>query len=259
MMKEIIEEYMVWYGFRYMEKTAYRVKRSLYMFADYLCSNNVQSFQELNTKHLIQWGESLKARGLHHRTLNSYYSSVKGLLDWMYAQAYFLVNPWPGYLQIKRVESVPRAVPGKKETLRFFHELQEEMHNPDRNRSILELCYGSGLRRGELYALNASDIRDDWLKVTGKGNKERLVPLGSQAKMWLNTYIRGERNQLLQKYNPLEEALFLNRNGNRLGIQAYSYLITYKRPKDASWTLHSFRHACATHMLGNGEIGRAHV
>jgi site-specific recombinase XerD len=130
--------------------------------------------------------------------------------------------------------------------------MQDGMLYPGRNRAILELCYGSGLRRGELHGLNMADVHDSWLRVIGKGNRERMVPLGSKAKMWLNVYIRKERTLLTGKNNPLEEALFLNRFGNRLGLQMYSYIVTYKRPKDAKWTLHSFRHACATHMLENG-------
>ena len=122
----------------------------------------------------------------------------------------------------------------------------------DRNRAILELCYGSGLRRGELFKLNARDIKGDWLSVIGKGNRERLIPLRSKAKAWLKIYMQGERTQLINKFNPYEEALFLNLYGNRLGLQSYTYIVTYGRPKDKKWTLHSFRHACATHMLENG-------
>ena len=152
----------------------------------------------------------------------------------------------------KRLESIPKAVPNKKQAVKFIDTLQEETRFPDRNRAIIELCYGSGLRRGELYGLSLADICGSWLRVIGKGDQERLVPLGGKAKTWINTYIRGERRLLAGKHNPLEEALFLNQYGYRLGIQMYSYLVSTRRPVDARWTLHSFRHACATHMLENG-------
>jgi site-specific recombinase XerD len=253
-MNEFVEQYLSFFGCKSAVSTTNRVKYQLYQFLRYLQYHNIGSFCELQTQHLIKWNESLRLR-LHNRTISSQHASIKGLVDWLYVQGIFLVHPWPEYLEIKQRQSLPKAVPGNKEAVVFMGNMQGaigNIHYPNRNRTIMELCYGSGLRRNELCGLNAGDIRSDWVKVTGKGGKERLVPLGSKTKTWLNIYLIGERSQQLKKCNPLEEALFLNRYGRRLSLNAYSYLVTHSKPKSTRWTFHSFRHACATHMLENG-------
>jgi integrase/recombinase XerD len=130
-----------------------------------------------------------------------------------------------------------------------------------RNKAILETLYGSGLRVSELTELKLSNLYLDieFIKVTGKGNKERLVPIGSEAIKALKIWIENVR-----VHNPIkrgeEDYVFLNRRGTRLSRQ-----IIFLTIKGLAETIglkkkispHTFRHSFATHLVEGGADLRA--
>ena len=125
-----------------------------------------------------------------------------------------------------------------------------------RNRAIIETLYGSGLRVSELVELSLSNIffKEDLIRVTGKGDKQRLVPLGNYSKKYIKIYIEGIRNQMKVAKED-SDILFLNRNGNKL-TRAMIFTIVKKQAQkagiDKSISPHTFRHSFATHLLENG-------
>lgn len=125
-----------------------------------------------------------------------------------------------------------------------------------RNRAIVETLYGSGLRVTELVELNLSDIffKEDLIRVTGKGEKQRLVPLGNYSKKYIEIYIEEIRNQMKVAKED-SDILFLNRNGKKL-TRAMIFTIVKKQAQkagiDKSISPHTFRHSFATHLLENG-------
>ncbi|MEE9214784.1 MAG: tyrosine recombinase XerC [Thermodesulfobacteriota bacterium] len=121
-----------------------------------------------------------------------------------------------------------------------------------RDRAILEMLYSCGIRVGELSGLSINDVdfEDSFLKVLGKGNKERIVLLGSKAALSLNSYM-GRRLE----FNPKGDFLFVNSRGERLKERSIrslvkKYSILAGIPKNVS--PHVFRHSFATHLLGGG-------
>ena len=121
----------------------------------------------------------------------------------------------------------------------------------ERDVALLELMYGCGIRVSELVGINLEDIdlRTGWLRVRGKGNKERQVPVGGRAVEAVNVYLQKRSTQ------PSERALFLNSRGARLGdrqvrrlVKLYAVLVA----GDSTVHPHSFRHAYATHLLSDG-------
>jgi integrase/recombinase XerC len=125
-----------------------------------------------------------------------------------------------------------------------------------RDRAILEFLYSSGLRVGELTALSLSDLdlAGGMVRVLGKGNKERMVPIGSKAVEALNAYL-ARRGELMGKGQRAPQYLFLNHRGGRLtprsvGRMIKKYLLQAGITKDA--TPHTFRHSFATHLLDAG-------
>ena len=130
-----------------------------------------------------------------------------------------------------------------------------------RNRAILETLYGCGLRVTELVELKISNLYFDvgFIKVLGKGNKERLVPVGNSAIKHINFYLEGVRNH--QDIQPKsEDILFLNRRGKKLTrmfifmmIKALAEKIGLKK----SISPHTFRHSFATHLIEGGADLRA--
>jgi integrase/recombinase XerD len=125
-----------------------------------------------------------------------------------------------------------------------------------RNRAMLELLYGSGLRVSELINTKISqiDFRSNIILVTGKGNKQRLVPLGEISKKQISIYLEFHRNKVpVKKGN--EDVLFLNRRGSKLSRQMVFILIKKQTESLGIHKLispHTFRHSFATHMVQNG-------
>ncbi len=124
-----------------------------------------------------------------------------------------------------------------------------------RDRAMLELLYACGLRVSELVNLQVSQVnlRQNVLRVVGKGNKERLVPLGEEAAEWLERYLEEARPALL--HSKMSDAFFVTQRGSAMTRQAFWYLIKrYARQAGIATGLspHGLRHSFATHLLNHG-------
>jgi integrase/recombinase XerD len=124
-----------------------------------------------------------------------------------------------------------------------------------RDRAMLELLYACGLRVSELVGIKATEVSvsDGVVRVTGKGSKTRLVPMGEEAVEWISRYLSGARAAILQKR--LCDALFVTNRGQAMTRQAFWYLI--KRYSllagiTKHMSPHVLRHAFATHLLNHG-------
>jgi integrase/recombinase XerD len=133
-----------------------------------------------------------------------------------------------------------------------------DLGNPlgHRNRAIIETLYGSGLRVSELVELKISDLyfKENMMLITGKGDKQRLVPLGAYAKKYIK-YYKNEVRVLNKIDNEDRDTLFLNRNGKKLTRAMIFTLVKQLAKKaniDEKISPHTFRHSFATHLLENG-------
>ena len=130
-----------------------------------------------------------------------------------------------------------------------------------RDRAMLELMYGAGLRVSELVGLDSLslNLRQGVLRIAGKGGKERLVPLGEEARHWIEKYLAEARPQLAGKLSP--PGLFLDRRGQLLTRQQVWYAIKRFAVQagldSANVSPHTLRHAFATHLLNHGADLRA--
>jgi tyrosine recombinase XerC len=129
-----------------------------------------------------------------------------------------------------------------------------------RNQTMFELLYATGIRVAELVGLNVQDLdaANQYIRVMGKGRKERVVPLGEYALSRLDAYLRHHRPALL--HGRQDDALFLNARGHRLTTRGVQYVLDectrhLQVHKDIS--PHVFRHTFATHLLDNGADLRA--
>ena len=167
----------------------------------------------------------------------------------------------------------PTSAPATKENPRTSRRksktLTEEGLLLKRDRALLELLYAAGLRVSELTGLDLVDIeeKERVLRVTGKGNKERIVPYGAKAQEALENYWP-VREQLLETSGrhsgrgsaPQRQAVFLNYAGRRLTQRSVGRIVKkYVRLVNMNWDLHphSLRHAFATHLLADGADLRA--
>ncbi|MBT9568086.1 MAG: site-specific tyrosine recombinase XerD [Thiobacillus sp.] len=153
---------------------------------------------------------------------------------------------------------LPRSLP----TTLSEDDVEHLLHSADtatplglRDRAMLETLYATGLRVSELVGLKlaAVNVNDGVLRVTGKGNKDRLVPLGEEAVQWLQRYLADARPALMARH--VSDAVFVTARGEGMTRQAFWYLIK-RRAQAAGITRplspHTLRHAFATHLLNHG-------
>ena len=151
-------------------------------------------------------------------------------------------KPLPGTLSERDVESLIKA-PAIDNPLGF------------RDRTMLELLYATGLRVSELIGVRCEylNLRQGAVRVTGKGNKDRLVPVGEQALDWLGSYLEQQRSTLLGNHQ--SDYLFVTKRGGAMTRQAFWYVIKRYAKKagiEKPISPHTLRHAFATHLLNHG-------
>lgn len=156
---------------------------------------------------------------------------------------------------------------GAKNPPRFPKALSEEqvealLHAPDvdtplglRDRAMLELLYATGLRVSELVGLTLSQLSltEGLVRVLGKGGKERIVPLGAEARSWIERYLRQARGAILGRR--VADALFVTHRAHSMSRQMFWILIKRHAARaaiDAPLSPHGLRHAFATHLLNHG-------
>lgn len=181
-------------------------------------------------------------------------AGLRSFFDYLIFEKYITSNPTDLIETPKLGRKLPDVLSIEEIELLIDH-LDLKHPQGHRNRAILETLYGSGLRVSELIKLNLSNLffKESLIQVTGKGNKQRLVPMGIIAKKYLNIYIEEVRtNQKI--HSEFKDVLFLNRNGKGLTRQMIFTLIrtlAIKAGIKKKIGPHTFRHSFATHLLEN--------
>ncbi len=196
-------------------------------------------------------GEPLTSSAQQARLL-----AVKAFFKWLTQENYLLYNPASEIQLPKRARRLPHTILSVEEMRRVLNLANTQTPEGIRDRTIMELLYGCGLRRTELLHLATYDInlaRQLVVVRGGKGNKDRLLPLGESAAQWIEKYMADVRPLLLPA--GYEERLFLTDYGepftaSYLGGHIKKYL--QKAEIRLKGSCHLFRHAMATHMLENG-------
>lgn len=204
---------------------------------------------DLRADVLVHWkagrGREVCGRGLHGEV-----RLVRRFLRWLVREGHLLCDPMPDWFEGRCPPGGVRAVPGEGAMRSLLGRVGTGRRVlPQRDRAVVEVLYGCGLRCMELSGLDLADWRDGELRVRGKGGHERMVPVGRVASEALRAYVDSDRLAVLRRWDPRERALFVGRLGGRLPARAVSAMF---RRWQAGMTPHQLRHACATHMLGNG-------
>ncbi|GGG56677.1 tyrosine recombinase XerC [Croceivirga lutea] len=194
------------------------------------------------------------------RTQARIISGLKGFFNYLVFEDYRKDNP----TDLLETPKIGRKLPdtlSEKEINQLISAIDLSHPQGERNRAILETLYGCGLRVSELINLRLSDLyfEEDFIKVSGKGNKHRLVPIGNLTKKYINLYHKHIRNH--QKIaSGSEDILFLNRNGKGLTRAMIFEIIKRLAEKiglNKKIGPHTFRHSFATHLLEGGADLRA--
>lgn len=187
-----------------------------------------------------------------------YLCSVQQWFKWLSQQNHIVANPSADIILPKRNTTLP-VVLSIEQVKQLMQQPNTHTANGIRDRAILELFYATGIRRSELINLTLSDInlnQHTLLVRQGKGNKDRLLPIGNTALHWLGRYLNESRDTLTTTtQNTYTATLFLNNQGKpyrdtKLGDRVKAYLI--QAGIHCKGACHLLRHAMATHMLDNG-------
>lgn len=220
---------------------------------------NEKPADRVTDEELFEFVRELSKTGTKKTSLNRTISGIKAFYKFMVLENYIGQSP------AERLETsaVPRSFPdalSHNEVMKIIDSMDLSLKNATRNRAMIETLYGCGLRVTELVTLKISNLHFDegYITITGKGNKQRLVPIGGEAMKWINLYLEERRGLKINEKS--RDMLFLNNRGNGL-TRVMIFLIIKKAAETAgikkSISPHTLRHSFATELLKNGADLRA--
>jgi integrase/recombinase XerC len=201
---------------------------------------------------------TLHSRGLSGKTIARALSAWRGFYDYLIYHKGFTQNPVMGLRAPKTAKSLPQAI-STDQAVKFV-EIKGDGFLEQRDHAILELFYSSGLRLAELVNLDIDqlDFSEGTVTVTGKGNKTRIVPMGSHAMSAIQTWL--QRRILVKIADSNPNALFVTRQGRRITPRAVQYRVkewAIKQEINTDMHPHLLRHSFATHVLQSSQDLRA--
>jgi len=203
---------------------------------------------------LVKYLGALRRRGLGGRSVARHLSAVRGLYRFLLASGLIPRDPTEHLDSPRPARRLPRTL--SEQDVAAIVETPDTTR-PDglRDRALLELMYACGLRASEAIAVRVDDVNLEggYVMATGKGSRQRLVPMGARAVAWIRRYLDAGRERLVKRGNPA--ALFLNRSGGALSRQAVWELLKRSARRAgvrAAVSPHTLRHCFASHLLEGG-------
>ena len=206
---------------------------------------------DVRTDHIVQYFGTLE--GLSKRSQARFLSSLRSFFKWTVLEGYVKDNPCDAVDTPKIGRHLP-AVLSEDEVSAIIDSVDTGSWNGLRDRAILEVLYGCGLRVSEVVGLKISNVyfKEGFVRIVGKGNKERLVPIGGMALEAVSDYLAVHPEP---SDTASEDILFLNRDGRALSRVSVFTMVKRQAMlagvhKEIS--PHTFRHSCATHLVNHG-------
>lgn len=211
---------------------------------------------EAITKQILrQFLANLKAQGYQSSSINRKIACLKSFFSYLNRHRIIPKNPASGIFSLKTMKKIPVTL--------TYQQIKQALTLPDtdtpigcRDAAIIELFYGTGIRLRELANLKLSDLDfvNGLIRVSGKGNKQRLVPLGELAKIALKDYLEVRAEFLKKCITRTVSSLFLNKHGRPLSRRSIERRVKkYLQQVAATGTHpHALRHSFATHLLDGG-------
>ncbi len=233
---------------RLSAETCKHYRRDLDALQSFCDETGIDGWTGLDSEHMRAWSATSFRRGLSSRSIQRRLSAARTFFRYLLREKHVKLNP----VQSVSAPKAPKRLPGNLDADRMARLLEIPGTGPlvDRDRAILELLYSSGLRLAELTNLNLGDIdaQDATVHVTGKGNKDRIVPVGSKALQALARW-QISRTELAHTG---ERALFVSNRGTRLSRRSVQARVDHWarcQGIDTKVYPHLFRHSFATHLL----------
>jgi len=253
--KEKIKEFLIqYYYYLFLEKgyseatvTSY-ITELVFFFQAF-----PKEVSKITKQEIITYMELLKESGAKDRTIAHFLSTMRTMIHYGMKKGLLKNDPMEGIRQPKLAKHIPTYLSEEEvETLLSFP-LKTAFDY--RNKAMLELLYATGLRVSELVTLRTFDVnfQESLVICYGKGNKERMIPMGEVCQFYLELYVKQYRSSL-EKGN-LTDALFLNNHGKEMTRQGFFKilkLLSKQQGITKEFSPHTLRHSFATHLLNHG-------
>ena len=260
-----IKRYLLYLEFekRLEKNTLHSYLYDLEKYINFIIKNfNIKLLEDVKKKHINSFIQSLtqyeklnKKINYANSSLNRYVSSIKGFHYFLLEQGIMDSDPSEKINRPKLQKKIPNIL-SVNQINDILNSINRKKNIDYRDKAILLLMYSTGVRISELQNIKLSDVdmTEEILRVTGKGAKERIIPIGRKANAHLNEYIRDIRSSFIKKVDS-KGYLFLNNRGGRISRMGLWNIIK-KRTHLPSITIkitpHIFRHSFATHLLEGG-------
>lgn len=241
---------------RYSNHTIRNYTTDLSKFLEYCGNHSIEHISDISEKFIKSFLMKLNEEELDKVSISRILSSLRGLFKYSFQQDYLKVNP-AGYIKNPKLSRKLPDILSSKHILSVYKKAEEE--EPDKSfliKAIFELLYGCSLRVSELCSLNLSSYseKDKIIRVLGKGNKVRIVPIGEKSIKVIGEYL------IRNSTGKISDPLLSTPKGNRMYpefvyriVNNYLSKVTEIKKKSP----HILRHSSATHMLDNGADLRA--
>lgn len=246
-----------------IRQTGFTLRRAL----RWLIFRRVTAVDRLRQRHLREWQRHLstrrtrQGRPLRPRSVNKRIEVLKGFLRHLGREGLVPMRLEEGIEYVKEPKVLVRDVLTHEQARKMLDSVAMDTSEGYRNRTMLEFLYSTGARAGELLGLDidAIDFVNRTALVTGKGRKERVVPIGRTAMRFLENYVKAVRPHLAPDLS--EKAVFVDGRGRRMPYHTFRRIIrdiAEGQGLETHVTAHTFRRSCATEMLRGG-AGMYHV
>ncbi len=238
----------------FSQHTVVGYRRDLIQFFTYVQMRGGTDVADVDMYGILGFLRELKEKGMAQRTINRKLSAIRGFFRYLAQKRDFQVNPTEEIRTPRLNQPLPHVISLK--------EVEQILDQPDtgtpkgiRDRAMLELLYATGIRVSELVKLPLQGIfwNEGFIRVLGKGSKERLIPTGKQALSWLQTYCDEVRKKVVGSEQ--WEEVFLSRLGRPLSRQSVWKMIKWYALRGnirKKISPHTLRHCFATHLLERG-------
>lgn len=237
------------------QNTVMSYQRDLMKFYQFLKEQQIRDWKEVDYSLIVLFLQDLKQDGYATSSTSRMISCLKKFFKFLQQEQLVETNPVQPLKVPKKSKTLPKAL--------TVDEVTQVLNSCDtstvlglRDKAMLELLYATGMRVSELITLKLSDLHLElgFLQTIGKGNKQRIIPIGQAATNWVQHYLTYARVMLEQESNPVEY-LFLNHRGNGFTRQGF-WKILKKIVQEAGVhkevSPHTLRHSFATHILEAG-------
>ncbi len=244
----------------YSSFTLEAYERDLHQFLAFLELSYPEEFSEkdlnwVTKDHIRSFLAYASQQGLSRKTIGRKLAAIRSFFKFLMRTGAITKNPARA-IQTPRAEKKLPSFLSIQEALDLLELPDKETPEGLRDRAILEIFYGTGIRLRELVNIEVDDVdfHEGLIRILGKGNKERLVPMGKMAEKRIKGYLK-VRNQLLHKGDKATRALFLSKSGKPISPRTVQYRVQkylQQISNLSSLSPHLLRHTFATHLLEAG-------